>query len=70
MGAIYSAVGRTIDRRLEELGATRLCPRGEGDDAHSFVIDNILLVVLLLTAASSTALMTISKNGVLLFGST
>eukprot|EP01122_Echinamoeba_exundans_P001622 TRINITY_DN11641_c0_g1_i1.p1 TRINITY_DN11641_c0_g1~~TRINITY_DN11641_c0_g1_i1.p1 ORF type:complete len:673 (-),score=98.26 TRINITY_DN11641_c0_g1_i1:100-2118(-) len=30
----YQAVGRTIDRRLEELGAVRMCPRGEGDDAH------------------------------------
>src|SRR5690606_15445292 len=32
-GARYQAVSRTIDRRLEELGAHRVCERGEGDDS-------------------------------------
>ena len=28
----YNTIGRYIDKRLEELGAERVCERGEGDD--------------------------------------
>jgi NADPH-ferrihemoprotein reductase len=28
----YNAMGRFVDQRLEELGATRVFQRGEGDD--------------------------------------
>ncbi|KAG0169120.1 NADPH-cytochrome P450 reductase [Apophysomyces sp. BC1034] len=35
----YNVVGRTIDRRLEELGATRAAQHGEGDDDGSLEED-------------------------------
>ena len=28
----YNAMGRFVDKRLAELGAERMYPRGEGDD--------------------------------------
>lgn len=38
-GNRYQAVGRAIDQRMEELGANRVCERGEGDDAKSLEDD-------------------------------
>lgn len=35
----YNAIGRAIDRRMEELGATRVYRRGEGDDDSSLEED-------------------------------
>ena len=33
----YNAMGRHVDRRLEELGANRIFQRGEGDDDGKWV---------------------------------
>jgi sulfite reductase alpha subunit-like flavoprotein len=30
----FQAVGRAIDKKMQELGAEQVCPRGEGDDAN------------------------------------
>lgn len=38
-GGVYQAVGRGLDRRLEELGAARVCERGEGDDKETMESD-------------------------------
>lgn len=35
----YNAVGRAVDKRLEELGAKKIYPRGEGDDDSSLEED-------------------------------
>jgi sulfite reductase alpha subunit-like flavoprotein len=35
--ACYQAVGRSVDKRLEELGAQRIFARGEGDDSDECV---------------------------------
>lgn len=36
--ACYQAVGRAMDKRLEELGAKRFFERGEGDDSEECVL--------------------------------
>lgn len=36
---VYQAVGRGLDRRLEELGGSRICERGEGDDKETMESD-------------------------------
>jgi sulfite reductase alpha subunit-like flavoprotein len=30
----FQAVGRAIDKKMQDLGAEQVCPRGEGDDAN------------------------------------
>ncbi|ELR22660.1 FAD binding domain containing protein [Acanthamoeba castellanii str. Neff] len=37
--ACYQAVGRSVDKRLEELGAQRIFARGEGDDSDDVEAD-------------------------------
>jgi len=32
----YQAVGKAVDKKLQELGARPICERGEGDDAKSY----------------------------------
>ena len=34
----YNLFSRYVDKRLEELGAERICERGEGDDDGKWVI--------------------------------
>lgn len=36
---MYQAVSRGLDRRLEQLGASRVCERGEGDDKETMESD-------------------------------
>ena len=42
----FSFVGKKLDRRMEQLSATRLIERGDGDDQHDYLELNVFTLLL------------------------